>query len=127
MKVLIADDDQDQLEVRSLLLSHSGFQTIRASDRESALRAAVAEKPDCAVVDLRLPTEEAGLRLIRSLKELDGAMRVIVLTGAETGKFTRLPERVLVDEVITKGSPASRLIETLRAWERRPAAFPEEE
>jgi DNA-binding response OmpR family regulator len=126
MKVLIAEDDQDQLELRSLLLSHSGFETIRASDRESALEAAVAEKPECAVVDLRLPTEEAGLRLIRALKELDAAMGVIVLTGAEAGKLTRLRERMLVDEVITKGSPASRLIETLRAWERR-RAFPAEE
>jgi DNA-binding response OmpR family regulator len=118
MKVLVAEDDQDQLELRSLLLSQSGFEAIPARDSATALRAAVDQRPDCAVVDLRLPAEEQGLGLIRALKGLDAAMRIIVLTGMGAARFKCLPEHALVDEVIVKGSSSSRLIETIRAWER---------
>jgi two-component system, OmpR family, response regulator len=115
MKILLAEDDPDQLELRSLLLSESGFETIRASNAVAALAAAAAEKPECAVVDLRFPAEENGLGLIRALKELNAAMRIIVLTGADAKRIERLPESVLMDNVIVKGSSAGRLVETIRA------------
>ena len=124
MKVLIAEDDQDQLELRSLLLSQSGFEAIPARDSAAALRAAAYHKPECAVVDLRLPAEEQGLGLIRALKALDAAMRIIVLTGMDGARLKHLPENALVDEVIVKGSSSVQLVETIRAWEqaRGPAA-----
>ena len=118
MKVLIAEDDQDQLELRSLLLSQSGFEAIPARDSAAALRAAIDRKPECAVVDLRLPAEEHGLGLIRALKSLDASMRIIVLTGMDASRLKRLPENALVDEVMEKGSSAGQLVETIRAWER---------
>jgi two-component system response regulator PrrA len=118
VKILIAEDDQDQLELRSLLLSQSGFEAIPARDSAAALRAAADQKPECAVVDLRLPGEEHGLGLIRALRALDSAMRIIVLTGVDAARLKRLPENALVDEVIEKGSSSGRLVETIRAWER---------
>ena len=118
MKVLVAEDEPDQLELRSLLLSRSGFEAIPVRDSAAALRAAVDRKPECAVVDLRLPTEEHGLGLIRALKALDASMRIIVLTGMAASRLKRLPESALVDEVIEKGSSAAQLVETIRAWER---------
>jgi len=118
VKVLIAEDDQDQLELRSLLLSQSGFEAIPARDSAAALRAAIDRKPECAVVDLRLPAEEHGLGLIRALKSLDASMRIIVLTGMDASRLKRLPENALVDEVMEKGSSAGQLVETIRAWER---------
>ena len=124
MKVLVAEDDPDQLELRSLLLSESGFEAIPARDSATALRAAVDQKPECAVVDLRLPTEEHGLGLIRALKALDASMRIIVLTGMAASRLKRLPESALADEVIEKGSSSAQLVETIRAWER--ARDPEE-
>jgi DNA-binding response OmpR family regulator len=118
VKVLVAEDDQDQLELRSLLLSQSGFEAIPVRDSAAALRAAADQKPECAVVDLRLPAEKHGLSLIRALKALDAAMRIIVLTGTDAARLKRLPENALVDEVIEKGSSSSRLVETIRAWDR---------
>ncbi|HEY6987634.1 MAG TPA: response regulator [Bryobacteraceae bacterium] len=118
MKVLVAEDDPDQLELRALLLARSGFETIPARDAAAALRAAAAKKPDCAVIDLRFPAEEQGLGLIRELKRLDAAMRIIVLTGASAGHLEKLPEKAMVDEVLMKGSCSSRLIEVIRAWQQ---------
>jgi CheY-like chemotaxis protein len=115
MKVLLVDDDQDQIAIRSLLLERHGFVTAFAADRISALQLAEAQKPHCAVVDLRLPTEEAGLRLIRELKELDDGIRIIVLTGANPRSLDTQPEGRLVDRVLLKPSPSALLIEHLKA------------
>ena len=115
MKILLADDDRDQLELRSMLLARGGFETIQACDGRTALEAAAAQMPECAVVDLRLPTEELGLGLIRGLKNLNAAMRVIVLTGGDPSRLNELPERRLVDEVIVKGTSSANLLEALRA------------
>ena len=118
MKILVAEDDSDQLELRSLLLSQSGFETIPAPDSASALQAAATHKPDCAVVDLRFPAEEHGLGLIRELKRLHASMRIIVLTGMNAARFERLPEHALVDEVIEKGASSARLVEIIKGWDR---------
>ncbi len=116
MKVLIVDDDLDQLLLRGMLLRQSGFETAEATDIESALEMAAAYKPELAVVDLRLPTEELGLSLIRRLKTLDPTIRVFVLTGADPKRFARHPERQLVEDVLLKGNSA-QLAEKLRAVE----------
>lgn len=115
MKVLLVDDDQDQIMVRSLLLERHGFLTAFAGDRISALQLAETQKPHCAIVDLRLPTEEAGLRLIRELKGLDAGIRIIVLTGANPRSLDTQPEARLVDRVLLKPSSSAILIEHLKA------------
>ncbi|MBV8864017.1 MAG: response regulator [Acidobacteriaceae bacterium] len=114
MRVLIAEDDRDQLAVREMLLRHSGFEPILALDSKTALRKAEAGHPVCAIVDLNFPTEEAGLRLIRELKQFDAGLHIFVLTGENPERLNRFPERLLIDEVINKGAPASKLIRKLK-------------
>ncbi|HEY1950227.1 MAG TPA: DUF167 family protein [Bryobacteraceae bacterium] len=116
MKVLLADDDRDQLHLRAMVLAKSGFEIIEASDSASAIKAAKEHKPQCAVVDLRFPTQVHGLALIRALKALDAAMCVIVLTGADPGNLDHMPEKSLIDEVIVKGSASAQLVTKLRQF-----------
>lgn len=117
MRVLLADDDEDQLDLRRLLLEKKGFETIAVTTAAAALQEARAQKPHCAVIDLKIPTEAAGLGLIRDLKGLDGGMRVFVLTGCDTKRIHALPEMKLVDEVIMKGSSTAYLFKKLRELE----------
>jgi CheY-like chemotaxis protein len=113
MRILIAEDDEDQLEVRSMLLSHNGYETIAVTTPAAALQEARAQRPECALVDLKLPTEAMGLSLIRSLKELDAAMRVFVLTGSDPKRLNALPEKKLVEEVFLKGGSTAYLVKRL--------------
>jgi CheY-like chemotaxis protein len=115
MKVLLADDDRDQLTLRSLLLERSGFETLRALDSASAAELAETEKPECAVVDLRLPTEELGLKLICDLKRLNPAIHIVVITGGNPERLAQQPASNLIDEVVVKGAPSALLIEKLRS------------
>jgi CheY-like chemotaxis protein len=114
MRVLLVDDDAEQLSLRSLLLRRNGLETLEASEARSAVALASVERPSCAVVDLRLPTVELGLKLIRDLKKIDPGMHILVLTGINSGGLARSPERKLVDQVIVKGSPSSQLIHALK-------------
>lgn len=114
MKVLLADDDRDQLLLRSMLLSQNGFETLSAGDAASAVELARAHKPNCAVVDLRLPTCECGLQLVRQLKTLDPGMHVFVLTGGDGRALAHAPELALMDAILTKGSGCSILVQKLK-------------
>lgn len=116
MKILIAEDDPDQLSLRCMLLTHSGFETLAAGDAGTAMGLALAHRPECAVVDLNLPTAERGLWLIWELKKLDPGMRIIVLTGRDRRRLMEACERGLVEEVITKGSASRALIQKLREF-----------
>lgn len=113
MKVLLADDDKDQLDLRRLVLTKSGYETIAVTTAEAALEQAKIEHPQCAVIDLKIPTEAIGLALIRALKAFDSAMRVFVLTGTDPKRINGLPERNLVEEVLTKGSSTAYLMKKL--------------
>ena len=117
MKLLLADDDVDQLELRSLALSQAGHEICSAADVPTALRIAFEQSPEAAVVDLRLPTQDLGLQLIRGLKQLNARLRVIVLTGIDPKQFEKLPERALVEAVFVKGNASRQLLQYLKESE----------
>ena len=56
--VLVADDDEDMLELTCILLEDAGFRVERASNGLDALRLARSRRPDLCVFDVAMP----GLR-----------------------------------------------------------------
>jgi CheY-like chemotaxis protein len=54
-KVLLVEDNPDDLEVYRTLLYHSGFEVVTAEDGDSAIEMAIAEQPDVIVIDVMLP------------------------------------------------------------------------
>jgi DNA-binding response OmpR family regulator len=118
MTVLIVDDDADQLNLRSMVLAKSGFETLQALDKASAKALAALHHPQAAVIDLRLPTESEGLELLRSLKLGDSAIRLLVLTGASADAVRHTPEANIIADVLTKPASARELIAHLRRYER---------
>lgn len=116
MKVLVVDDDFDQLAIRALLLRKSGFEVFEAGGRLEARRLAADHHPDCAVIDLNMPTSADGLALIRELKRNDAKIHLIVLTGSDTHVFELRSEAALVDEVLKKPAVSAQLIQKLKAY-----------
>jgi len=115
MKVLLADDYPDQLTLRSMLLERCGFEPLAADNARSASDLATEHRPACAIVDLRMPTEQQGLALIRDLRALSPAMHIFVLTGGDRSHLASLVESELVDEILPKGSSTSVLLSRLKA------------
>jgi DNA-binding response OmpR family regulator len=115
MKIMLVEDDPDQLYLRSLLLRHCGFECFEASTIASALQVAADQRLGCAMIDLRLPTEEAGLELIRKLRNGYPQLWIVVLTGADAARFRRLPEAELVNDLLSKPVHSAEMVARLNA------------
>jgi DNA-binding response OmpR family regulator len=53
--VLVADDDDDILELVAFRLERAGYEVITARDGQQALAAAQEHRPDLAVLDVMMP------------------------------------------------------------------------
>ncbi|MCC6295039.1 MAG: response regulator [Bryobacterales bacterium] len=111
-RILIVDDDPDQLEIRQLVFRHAGHRTAIASNAADALRLFDAGRFDTVVLDLRLPSPEAGLALIRALRERSVTVRIFVLSGWPAD-IQQAPESAMVQEVLTKPVNSAWLLRRL--------------
>lgn len=78
--LLLVDDDQVFCGVLAKALKKRCYDVVLAHDVESALALAMANPPEYAVIDLKMPGP-SGLALVEKLKELDNQTRIVVLTG----------------------------------------------
>jgi two-component system, response regulator RegA len=79
-RVLLIDDDEVFVRVLARALGARGFAVGTAGTRAHALAAAREQRPDYAVLDLKLG-EESGLALIPELLDLHPELRILLLTG----------------------------------------------
>lgn len=78
--LLLVDDSLAFRERLARAFRERGFEVTTASNYHEAMQLARSARLDFAVVDLRMPGP-SGLELVRDLKKLDAATRVLVLTG----------------------------------------------
>lgn len=78
--VLVVDDDVVFRERLARAFRERGFDARAAPDAETAVRWAEEDSPELAVVDLRMP-DTSGLDVVRRLRSIDPATKVVVLTG----------------------------------------------
>ena len=80
--VLVADDDEDILQLVVFRLERSGYTVLQAHDGEEALRLALEHTPDLAVLDVMMPKMD-GFEVTRRLRaeEATKRMPIIMLTA----------------------------------------------
>jgi len=79
-KVLLVDDSGLARRSTRRLLEQAGFEVVEAEDGLSALERFVVDKPDVVLLDLVMKGMY-GLDVLEKLRELDPAVRVIVLSA----------------------------------------------
>jgi CheY-like chemotaxis protein len=111
-KVLLVDDEADQLEMRRMVLEARGYEVAEATNAEDALE----RIGDCdrVVMDMRMPRVEDGRALIRALHAARPGLPIIVLSGCAQD-IESAPERSEVREVIEKPVRPERLLRALAA------------
>lgn len=117
--LLLVDDDATFCRVLARALEKRGFAVSVAHDVAAATDLALANPPEYAVIDLRLPGP-SGLALVQRLKALDAATSIVILTGyasiataveaIKLGATHYLPKPADADEIIaalmrTAGDP----------------------
>ena len=82
VQVLVADDDEDLLDIVGWRLERAGYDVLRAHDGEEAFRLAVDRRPHIAILDVMMPRLD-GYELTRRLRQHDPTrgMPIILLTA----------------------------------------------
>ena len=111
-KVLVVDDNPEQLRLRSLILRKRGHEVAVAGSRDEAVAACAEFSPRCVLMDLRMPSADDGLGLIRDIKGARPETDVFVLTGWAQDLEGKA-ERTMVTEVFTKPVRTERLLAAL--------------
>ena len=111
--VLLVDDDPGGLEIRKMLLERDGQRVSIATDAATAREKFRETSPTCVILDLRLPSPEDGLALVREFRQASPGVRIVVLAGWGADLEGR-PEQDLVDEVLAKPVRSERLIKAVK-------------
>ncbi|WP_305732601.1 sigma-54-dependent transcriptional regulator [Trichlorobacter ammonificans] len=78
--ILIIDDEPFIRENVQRVLSEDGYRVLEAADGAQARELVLSDEVDLALLDLNLGQED-GLELLKSLRELDPHLLVIIITG----------------------------------------------
>ena len=122
IKVLIADDEPDILELVQYNLEKEGYRVVTASDGQEAIEMARVEQPDVILLDIMMP-ELDGVEVCRQLRQekmFDDT--IIAFLTARNEDFTQIAALdVGGDDFISK--PFSKLLLHLVAKRLRKAFF----
>jgi DNA-binding response OmpR family regulator len=117
MKVLLVEDDLDQLDIAAHKLRRERFVVIEASDGVQALRRFKTERPDLVVVNLALPPPD-GFEVLRSIRA-DDQTPVLVVSGSNGRSDAYRCFELGADDFITKPYEFKELTLRIRAILRR--------
>ena len=81
-RILVADDEPDQLEYLCAVLEDNGATVFRATTGDEVLEMARAEKPDVLTLDLHMPGRDVGevFELLRKDPDLED-LKICIITG----------------------------------------------
>lgn len=81
-RIVVADDDQDILDLVVFKLTQAGFETVAVGDGVAALAAIEADLPRLAILDVMMPGL-SGVDVLRKLRANDATkdLDVILLTA----------------------------------------------
>ena len=105
--ILIADDDEDILELVRIRLSRAGHELLLARDGAEALALARSHRPDLALLDVTMPNMD-GFEVTRELRAdpTTSEMSIVLLTArAQTADVARGFEAGADDYVTKPFSP----------------------
>ena len=96
-KILIVDDDSEQIDFASTVLEENGYISISATNGIEGMGKVKSEKPDLILLDILMP-EKSGITMFRELRtnEETKNIPVIMVTGVSKGE--RFEERMMGHE-----------------------------
>ena len=117
MKILVADDDRDLLELVAFSLAQAGFLVVKAQDGNDALRIFAAESPELLILDINMP----GLTGFQVCEEVRRTSRVPVMMLTVRGEEEDLVRALELgaDDYLNKPFSPRTLLARVKALLRR--------
>jgi CheY-like chemotaxis protein/phosphoribosyl 1,2-cyclic phosphodiesterase len=120
--ILLVDDDPDIVRLLTMTLQPEGFRLLPASDGNTALEIARAERPDLLLLDWNMPGR-SGLEVCRTLRaESDPDLRevpVVLLTAQAEAEDTAAGFAAGVTDYVTKPFKPAHIRSRVHIWLRR--------
>ena len=116
-RILVVEDQPDNLQILRDLLTSEGYQIIEAQDGEEGIRAAAAERPDLILMDIQLPRLD-GYEATRRIKA-DPALRaipIIVVTSYSLSGDEAKARAAGCDDFVPKPYSRRHLMAKIKAY-----------
>jgi DNA-binding response OmpR family regulator len=113
LKILLIDDEEEVLDVVSLVLKTMGYYVVKARDGKEGIRRFDELSFDVVVTDLNMPLCN-GDEVAKHIRKTDGNIQIICITGT--------PEDVdnsYFDIVLKKPFSFKKLVEYIKTIENR--------
>jgi len=107
-RILVVDDDEQNVELLEAYLSDAGYQVLRALDGVSALKVISSEDPDLVLLDIMMP-DISGYEVCKRVKGDAKTARMPVLMVTALGALADIEKGIEAgtDDFLTK--PINRL------------------
>ena len=115
--VLIADDDPLLRHMLRQVFTMAGLRVIEAANGEQAIRSAVADGPDVAVIDLIMPVVD-GIEAIGFLRTKMPTLKILAISGGGRARhldILSLARRMGADVVLEKPFSNQKIVEIVLA------------
>ncbi len=121
-KILIVDDDIDIINVLKAVLENDDYVVVTAYSKKEGLEKLKTEKPDLAILDVIMETNQAGFELAREIKQQAGFEKLPLLMLTSIGDVTGVnfkaamsdPEWLPADSYIEKPIDPDELLEEVK-------------
>lgn len=116
-KILVVDDSQPILELASTMLKLLGYEPIKASSGNAALRVLAEEKPDLALLDVILPDMD-GFKICRHIRSnvTTAKMPVFMVSAKKTPEDAERGFKAGADEYVTKPFKSAELAQLIKTY-----------
>lgn len=81
-RILVVDDDKDNLDLFTIVLEHVGFKVNSYSDPVKALEEFKPNNYDLLILDYLMPSLN-GLELYKRMKQIDESIKALILTASQ--------------------------------------------
>jgi two-component system, OmpR family, response regulator ChvI len=116
-KIALVDDDRNILTSVSMTLEAEGYSVSTYTDGASGLEGLTTDKPDLAILDIKMPRMD-GMELLRRLRQKSD-VPVIFLTSKDEEIDELFGLKMGADDFITKPFSQRLLVERVKAILRR--------
>jgi len=115
-KILIIEDNEDDLFIIKRYLARSGYdQIIAITNASDGVKKAIEDKPDLVISDTLLPGSN-GFEVCRLIREACGkeSPKVIIMTGSVDAVDASRARRVGADDYCAKTSDCAQILEAVK-------------
>jgi two-component system, OmpR family, KDP operon response regulator KdpE len=116
-KILVIDDEENNVELISILLERRGYEPIRGYSAEEGLRLAYRNQPDLVLLDIMMPDMD-GWEVCKRLREMSDVPIIFLTARDETPDIVKGLE-MGADDYIVKPYNNEELVARVRAHLRR--------